>query len=167
MLGMIWAQSRNGVIGRDGGLPWHLPEDLAHFRATTGTDAVIHGRSSWDALPPKFRPLPGRRNIVLTRNPGFTATGAEIATSLGQALQMLNGADAWVCGGGQVYAEAMSAADLLVVSQIDADIDGDTFAPQIGPEWGEPEAGPWIESTTGLRFRVLTYRRTATPKVAR
>lgn len=159
MLGMIWAQSRNGVIGRDGGLPWHLPEDLAHFRATTGSDAVIHGRASWDALPPRFRPLPGRRNIVLTRSRAFQAPGAEVVHSLGAALELLDGADAWVCGGGQVYAEAMAFADLLVVSEIDTDVQGDTHAPPIGAQWGLPEVGSWIESRTGLRFRVLTYRR--------
>ncbi|MFV0425921.1 MAG: dihydrofolate reductase [Beutenbergiaceae bacterium] len=156
---MIWAQSRNGVIGRDGGLPWHLPEDLAHFRATTRGDAVIHGRASWDALPARFRPLPGRRNIVLSRDPGFVAPGAEVAHSLTDALALLAGEDAWVCGGGQVYAEAMPMADRLVVSEIDLDIAGDTFAPVIGPEWGDPEIGAWIASNS-TRFRVVHYHRT-------
>jgi len=160
MLGMIWAQSRNGVIGRDGDLPWHIPEDWLHFRRTTGNDAVVHGRASWEALPQKNRPLPGRRNIVLTRQPDYDAPGAELAHSLPAALDLLDGADAWICGGGQVYADAMPLADLLVVTEVDAEIAGDTHAPEIGGEWGAPEVGDWIESSSGLRFRVLTYRRT-------
>jgi dihydrofolate reductase len=159
MLGMIWAQSRNGVIGRDGDLPWRLREDMQHFRRTTGTDAVIHGRASWEALPPNLRPLPGRRNIVLTRREGYQAPGAEIARSLPEALALLDGADAWICGGGVVYAEAMPVADLLVVSDIDIEVDGDTFAPEIGPGWAEPTVGDWVEASNGMRFRVLTYRR--------
>jgi dihydrofolate reductase len=160
MLGMIWAQSRNGVIGRDGDLPWHIPEDWRHFRRTTGSDAVVHGRASWEALPAKNRPLPGRRNIVLTRQRDYEAPGAELAHSLPAALDLLDGADAWICGGGQVYTDAMPLADLLVVTEVDAEIDGDTLAPEIGPEWSVPEVGDWIESSSGLRFRVLTYRRT-------
>lgn len=159
MLGMIWAQSRNGVIGRDGDLPWRIPEDWKHFRRTTGNDAVVHGRASWEALPEANRPLPGRRNIVLTRQRDYEAPGAEVAHDLPAALALLDGADAWICGGGQVYAEAMPYADLLVVSEIDADIDGDTLAPPIGPEWGSPEISDWVDSTKGLRFRVLIYRR--------
>lgn len=159
MLGMIWAQSRNGVIGRDGGLPWRLREDMEHFRRTTGTDAVVHGRASWEALPRTFRPLPGRRNIVLTRQQDFEAPGAQIAHSLPEALAMLDGADAWICGGGEVYAEAMPVADLLVVSDVDIEVDGDAFAPEIGPGWADPAIGDWIDASNGMRFRVLTYRR--------
>lgn len=159
MLGMIWAQSRNGVIGRDGDLPWRIPEDWQHFRRTTGSDAVVHGRASWEALPEKTRPLPGRRNIVLTRQPDYVAPGAEVVHDLGAALALLDGADAWICGGGQVYTEAMPLADLLVVTEIDADVDGDTRAPEIGPGWGEPEIGEWVESRSGHRFRVTRYRR--------
>ena len=160
---MIWAQSRNGVIGRDGDLPWRLREDMRHFRRTTGSDAVVHGRASWEALPPRMRPLPGRRNIVLTRRPGYQAPGAEIARSLPEALALLDGADAWICGGGQVYAEAMPLADLLVVSEIDIEVDGDTYAPEISSGWADPRVGEWVEAENGMRFRVLTYRRTAGP----
>jgi dihydrofolate reductase len=160
MLGMIWAQSRDGVIGRDGDLPWRLPEDMAHFKRTTGRDAVVHGRASWDALPPRFRPLPGRRNIVLTRQPDFEAPGAEVAHSLPEALALLGAEPAWICGGGEVYAQAMPYADLLVVSEVDASVEGDTHAPAIGPEWGEPEIGDWVEDErAAMRFRVLQYRR--------
>ena len=158
MLGMIWAQAHDRVIGRDGGLPWHLPEDMRHFRETTGRDTVIHGRTSWDALPAKVRPLPGRRNIVLSRDPGFRADGAEVATSLDEALALVEHEDAWICGGGQVYAEAMDRADLLVVTEIDLDVDGDALAPPITGEW-EPSPGPWRTAGNGMRFRVVSYRR--------
>lgn len=159
MLGMIWAQARNGVIGRDGDLPWRIPEDWRHFRRTTGSDAVIHGRASWESLPPTSRPLPGRRNIVLTRRHDYEAPGAEIVHTLADALGAVAGEPAWICGGGQVYVDAMPFADLLVVTEVDAEVDGDTHAPEIGAEWGEPEVGAWVDSTSGLRFRVLTYRR--------
>lgn len=159
MLGMIWAQSRNGVIGRDGDLPWRIPEDWRHFVRTTGTDAVIHGRASWEALPEASRPLPRRRNVVVTRQRDYEAPGAEVVGSLAEALELLDGVDTWVCGGGEIYRQAMPYAELLVVSEVDVEVDGDTFAPVIGPDWGEPEVGDWVTSRTGPRFRVLTYRR--------
>lgn len=159
MLGMIWAQSRNGVIGRDGDLPWRIREDWQHFRRTTGADPVVHGRASWEALPEVNRPLPGRRNIVITRQRDYEAPGAEVVHSLPEALALLDGADAWICGGGQIYNEAMPIADQLVVSEIDVEVDGDTYAPEIGPGWAHPEIGDWVEAANGMRFRVLTYRR--------
>ena len=85
-LGIIYARSRNGVIGKDNVMPWHLPEDLAHFKRTTLGAPVIMGRKTWDSLPPRFRPLPGRRNIVITRDPQWQAQGAERASSLDEAL---------------------------------------------------------------------------------
>jgi dihydrofolate reductase len=163
MLGMIWAQANGGVIGRAGGMPWHLPEDLAHFRRTTGGQAVIMGRASWDALPAAFRPLPGRRNIVLSRRAGFAAEGAETAGSLADALELVAGQDAWICGGAQVYAAALALADVVVVTDIDLEIDGDAHAPDLGSEWvlssREPADG-WHRSAGGLGFRISAFRRT-------
>ncbi|WP_308116649.1 dihydrofolate reductase [Occultella gossypii] len=156
---MIWAQARGRVIGRDNDLPWHLPEDLAHFRSTTAGDAVVMGRRQWESLPERFRPLPGRRNVVLSRNPDYVADGAELATTLDAALALVADEDAWVCGGGEVYARAIPHADVLVVTEIDLDVEGDTFAPPIGPEWEVTEAGPWRTGAGGLRFRILTYGR--------
>ncbi|MFC4554219.1 dihydrofolate reductase [Georgenia faecalis] len=162
-LGMIWAQAHDRVIGRDGDLPWRLPEDLAHFRRTTASDAVVMGRTSWFALPDSYRPLPGRRNIVLSGDPDFTPEGAEVARSLEAALALLDGTDAWICGGARVYADAMPYADVLVVTDIDLDVDGDCQAPEIGPEWTvvgmDPADGAWREAKNGLRFRITTYRR--------
>lgn len=162
-LGMIWAQAHDRIIGADGDMPWHLPEDLRHFRRTTGHDPVIMGRSSWDALPPHFRPLPGRRNIVLSGRPGFEAPGAETATSLESALSLVEGERAWVCGGARVYAEAMPHADVLVVTDIDIEVAGDRRAPRIGAEFEIIERTPWLTSADGLRYRISSYRRTSRP----
>ncbi|HLR27686.1 MAG TPA: dihydrofolate reductase [Ruania sp.] len=159
MLGMIWAQARHGVIGRDNDLPWHLPEDLKHFRRTTSGDAVVMGRRQWESLPPKVRPLPGRTNVVLTRNPDYSAPGAHVAGSLGEGLEVVADQDAWICGGGQVYTEALPLADRLVVTEIDLEVAGDTYAPPIGPQWQVEHTGPWLRGAGGLNYRILTYRR--------
>lgn len=162
MLGMIWAQARDRVIGRDGDIPWHLPEDLAHFRRETRGHAVVMGRTSWDALPEAYRPLPGRRNVVLSRRPDFTADGAEVVHSLEAALALLADQPIWICGGAQVYAEALPRADVLVVTEIDLDVDGDALAPEIGQEWTldrrEPAEG-WASGAGGLPYRISWYSR--------
>ena len=161
-LGMIWAQAHDRVIGRAGEMPWHLPEDLAHFRRTTGRAPVIMGRGSWEALPERYRPLPGRRNIVLSTRPDFRPHGAEVAHDLPAALALLDGADGWVCGGANVYAQAMPWADLLVVTDIDLAVDGDRVAPSVGPEWVVDPAGTddtWRTAGNGLRYRISSYRR--------
>nr|WP_277050626.1 dihydrofolate reductase [Ruania albidiflava] len=159
MLGMIWAQAHDRVIGRDNDLPWHLPEDLKHFRTTTAGDAVVMGRRQWESLPPKVRPLPGRRNVVLTRNPDYDAPGAELVSCLADALALVAEEDAWICGGGQVYEEALPYADVLVVTEIDLTVPGDTYAPPITSEWVRAEVTDWQEAASGLRFRIVTYRR--------
>lgn len=159
MLGMIWAQAHDRVIGRDNDLPWHLPEDLKHFRRTTSGDAVVMGRRQWESLPPKVRPLPGRTNVVLTRNPEYSAPGAYVAGSLREGLDLVGDQDAWICGGGQVYADAMAYADRLVVTDLDLRVDGDAHAPQIGPEWELVARGPWHVSKTGTRYRISEYER--------
>ena len=156
---MIWAQAHDRVIGRDNDLPWHLREDLKHFRTTTAGDAVVMGRRQWESLPDKVRPLPGRRNVVLTRNPDYRAPGAELAANLDAALALVAGEDAWICGGGQVYDEALAHADLLVVTEIDLEVAGDTYAPPIGTEFQAVEVGDWQQAENGLRYRILTYRR--------
>lgn len=127
---LIFAQARQGVIGRAGTLPWHLPEDLAHFRRTTGRGTVLMGRRTWESLPARFRPLPGRRNLVLTTQPGWSAPGAQRCASLEEALAACGTeAEVWVIGGAQLYAMALPLADRLVVTEIDADFDGDTRFP--------------------------------------
>ena len=167
-VGLVWAQARGGVIGVDGGLPWHLPEDLARFRALTIGGTVVMGRATWESLPAAVRPLSGRRNVVLSRRSGFLAPGATVAASLEEALAAATG-DVWVIGGASVYRAAMPLADVAVVTEIDAAYDGDTLAPEPGPDWEPVEREPaegWLESRTGLRYRVTRMvRRTVQRKV--
>ncbi len=164
MIGLVWAQAANGVIGRDGALPWSLPEDLARFKALTTGATVVMGRATWDSLPASVRPLPGRRNVVLTRQEGWSAEGAVVARSVRDALQ--HEGDVWVMGGSSVYREAMPYADVLVVTEIDRAFDGDITAPVVGPPWRVASADPGLgfhTSRTGLPFRVVTWRRDAGP----
>lgn len=129
-LSLVAAVARNGVIGRDGDMPWRLPEDLKHFRAVTMGAPVIMGRRTWDSLSPAFRPLPGRRNMVVTRNEAWAAPGAEVAHSLEAALQRLEREPvAYLIGGAQLYAQALARADELVLTEIDRDFEGDACFP--------------------------------------
>ena len=158
-IGLIWAQARGGVIGKDGAMPWHLPEDLAHFKRTTLSHPVIMGRKTWGSIPPRFRPLPGRTNIVVTRQPDWHESGSQPAPSLREALQQCENADkVWVIGGAQIYAQALPLADELVVTEINADFDGDAFAPAIGPEWHEI-ARERIVAANGLPLAFVTWRK--------
>lgn len=173
-IGLIWAQARGGVIGAGGTMPWHLPEDLRHFSRTTAGSPVVMGRRTWESFPPRFRPLPRRTNIVITSDDDFAADGARRARDLDEALA-LAGADLdrreaegqgtgtiWVIGGGRVYREALDRADLLVVTEIDLDVTGDTTAPEIPGDAHLAEADPaqgWHESASELRYRILRYSR--------
>ena len=158
-LHLIFARAANGVIGKDNAMPWHLPEDMAHFKRTTLGCPVIMGRKTWDSLPPKFRPLPGRLNIVVTRDAGWQADGATRAGSLPEALAACQaGTDAWVIGGAQIYAQALPLASSAVVTEIARDFEGDAFAPVLGPEWKESTREAQI-STNGLPFAFVTYTR--------
>jgi dihydrofolate reductase len=161
-LGLIWAQTLAGVIGMDGTIPWRVPEDSAHFRSVTGTSSVVMGRRTWDSLPDRFRPLPERRNIVVTRQPGWHADGAVVADSVEAALAAAGG-DAWIIGGSELYAATIDRADVLEVTEIDTDAPGDTFAPSIDDGWAarlrEPSDGSWRQSRTGIRYRFIRYER--------
>ena len=127
---LIAAVARNGVIGRGGGLPWRLPEDMAHFRRVTTGCPVIMGRKTWESLPPKFRPLPGRRNIVATRQPGWRADGATVVADLDAAISAAGDAPrAFVIGGAELYAAALPRADRLLLTEIDASAEGDAHFP--------------------------------------
>ena len=131
---LIAAVARNDVIGHDNHLLWRLPEDMAHFRRSTQGCTVIMGRRTWDSLPDRFRPLPGRHNIVVTRQRNWSAPGASVAHSLDDALsQALASADkaarVFVIGGAELYASALPRADTLLLTEIDADFDGDVRFP--------------------------------------
>lgn len=162
-IGLVWAQARDRAIGRDGDMPWHLPEDLAHFKAVTRGAPVIMGRHTWESLPVRFRPLPGRENLVVSRSPGYVAEGAQVARSLQAALSAGEdrGAEtAWVIGGGQLYRAAMPLADELIITRIDLDVpDADTFAPEVGPEWELADPGTPLVSAAGLGYRFERWER--------
>jgi dihydrofolate reductase len=157
-LGLIWAQAHGGVIGAAGGMPWHVPEDLAHFKALTTGNTVVMGRKTWDALDPRFKPLPGRRNIVVTRDPEWHADGAEVAHSIDDAL---TDDPVWVIGGAELFAATIDRAERLEVTELDLTVDGDTWAPPIGAGWVVVDEGAWQESRTGIRYRFLRYARAA------
>ncbi len=158
-LHLIFARAANGVIGHNNTLPWHLPEDMAHFKRTTLGCPVIMGRKTWDSLPPKFRPLPGRLNIVVTRQDHWQAKGALRASSVADACaQCPPDSDAWVIGGAQIYAQALPLASTVVVTEIEANYEGDAFAPPLDSQWLESSRTSLV-SGTGLRFSFVTYRR--------
>ncbi len=162
----IWAQARDdagrAVIGLDGTMPWHLPEDLARFQELTAGGVVIMGRRTWESLPSRFRPLPRRTNIVVSHHEN-TFTGAASASSLEAALDVAEELDpdapCWVIGGSGLLAEAMRVADVLEVTEIDLVVEGDTFAPRVDPAAWRTEQGVWRTSREGLRHRFVTYRR--------
>jgi len=159
-LHLIYARARNGVIGNQGAMPWHLPEDLTHFKRQTQGHTVIMGRKTWESLPAAFRPLPGRRNIVITRQANWQAQGAEVAHSLEQAIQQCAQEEtAWVIGGADIYRQALPLAQKIVITEIDADFSGDAFAPELGGEWQVAQVEPKQISQTGLPFRFMVYAR--------
>ncbi|MCU4117836.1 dihydrofolate reductase [Variovorax sp. N23] len=158
-LNLIYARAANGVIGKDNALPWHLPEDMAHFKRMTAGCPVVMGRKTWDSLPPRFRPLPGRRNIVVTRQAGWQADGAERAGSLPEAMALsADAAEVWVIGGAQIYAEAAPLAQRAVVTEIGRDFEGDAHAPSLGAGWQETARETHV-AANGLPFGFVTYLR--------
>ncbi|MCX2711406.1 dihydrofolate reductase [Mycolicibacterium sp. J2] len=149
---LIWAQSASGVIGLDNGIPWRLPEDQARFKELTVGQTVIMGRLTWESLPARVRPLPGRRNVVVTRDAHYVADGAEVVTALPDDL------DGWVIGGAQLYELALPLADRVEITEIDVDVDGDAFAPTLDDSWSVIR-GDWLTSGSGLRYRFCSYHR--------
>jgi dihydrofolate reductase len=157
---LIAAVARNGVIGRDNDLLWKEPADQKHFAAATRGHAVVMGRRTWESLPPRSRPLPGRRNIVVTRSAGFDAPGAETVDSLDAALQRLSGApQVFVIGGAQLYAQALPRVDEMVLTEIDADLHGDVHFPHWDRQaFSEVRREAHVDAQ-GLPFAFVTYRR--------
>jgi dihydrofolate reductase len=157
-LGLIWAQSLSGVIGRDGSIPWRVPEDMVRFKQLTLGHTVVMGRLTWESLPIKVRPLPGRRNVVLTRQGDYCADGARVVTTLNAALE-----DdlTWVIGGAQIYRLALPLASRLEITEVDFDLpsrNDDAMAPERNGGW-DRTVGDWLTSTTGLRYRFVTLLR--------
>jgi dihydrofolate reductase len=158
VISIVVARARNGVIGRDGALPWHLPTDMRHFKDLTTGHVVLMGRGTFESLPERFRPLPDRRNLVLSRLVR-ALPGAEVFADLQSALDACD-RDCFVIGGGTVYREASALADRVYATEIDGDVEGDTFFTQLGsPEWRLAQCGEPIEEN-GLSFRFAVYERT-------
>jgi dihydrofolate reductase len=156
-LKLIFARAANGVIGAGNQMPWHLPEDLAHLKRLTLGWPVIMGRKTWDSLPLRWRPLPGRKNIVVTRQTDWSDAGAVRTGSLREAIAQCGPvAQAWVIGGAQIYAEALPHATGAVVTEIEQSFEGDTYAPEFGPHWSEESRQSQV-SANGMKFSFVSY----------
>lgn len=184
---IIAAVAKNRIIGRDNQLIWNIPEDMAHFKALTQGHTVLMGRKTWESLPPRFRPLPGRRNIVVSRQADYSAPGAEVADSLENGLKLAStvvsaidsmtadGTNSageativFIIGGEQIYTQAMVLADRLEITEVDLEPEGDAWFPEISANM-ETKAGAAVDwklvakntppSQSGTGFSFLTYRR--------
>lgn len=159
-LALIAAVARNGAIGKGNGLLLVDAVDQRHFRDTTLGHPVLMGRRTWESLPARFRPLPGRRNLVLSRDPALALPGADVVGSLDQALVLC--ADAprlFVIGGAEVYGLALPHADEMALTEIDADLDGDTFFPAFDRAAFDVADERHVAGASGLPLRFVTYRR--------
>ncbi len=166
---LIWAQSASGVIGRAGDIPWRLPEDMSRFKALTMGHTVVMGRRTWESLPARFRPLPGRRNVVLTRQADYVAEGAHVVRSFEDALSPRGSSaddalmhdNVWVIGGAEIYALALPYAGRCEVTEVDLDMpreDDDAAAPVLDEGWAAQDED-WQVSDSGLRYRFSSYQR--------
>jgi dihydrofolate reductase len=149
---MIWAEARDRVIGAGGTIPWRIPGEQAMFRERTMGATVVMGRATWDSLPERVRPLPGRRNVVLTRDPAWAAPGAEAVHAPEQVE--LAGGDVWVMGGEAVYRAFLPIAEHIVRTRIDLEVKGDVRAPGLGPQWSVRSDSGWQTTESGLRYVV-------------
>ena len=175
---IIAAVAKNRVIGRDNQLIWNIPEDMAHFKALTQGHTVLMGRKTWESLPPRFRPLPGRCNIVISRQADYSAPGAAVADSLESGLKLASAlgpasacmiaATVFIIGGEQIYKQAMALADRLEITEVDLEPEGDAWFPEIAASM-ETLASPTVDweivakntppSQSGTGFSFVTYRR--------
>lgn len=159
MIVIIAAVARNGVIGNRNALPWHLPEDMRHFKALTTGHAVIMGRKTWESLPRKFRPLPNRQNYVLTRDPAYCAEGATVVHSPDEARKVGAGGTAYIIGGAELYAQMLPYAQRLELTEIDATYEGDAFFPSFDRvQWREVKRES-SRTEAGLGYAFVTYER--------
>ena len=155
-LTLVVAMDAQRGIGVDNKLPWHLPEDLAHFKRVTLGHPIIMGRKTFDSIG---RPLPKRRNIVVTRNAGWAHEGVEAAGSLREAIALAGDEQASIIGGAQIFAESLQLADRMIVTHIDGVYRCDTFFPEIDPAVWEVTAREEHRSADGVAFSFVTYER--------
>ncbi len=165
MISLIAAVASNRAIGKNNELLWHLPEDMRHFRETTRGKPVIMGRKTWESLPDAFRPLPGRQNLVVSRNPGYQAPGATLAGSLEEAVlkaaPSTEADEVFVIGGADLYRQALPLASRLYLTEIAESIEGDVFFPEVLPQEWEEVSRQKQQGTPGLTFSFVVYRRRA------
>jgi len=160
VLSLIAAVARNRVIGKANQLLWHLPEDMRHFRETTRGKPVIMGRKTWESLPDSFRPLPGRLNIVVSRNPAYQALGATLAGSIEEAICHAGDAmELFVIGGEELYRQAMPKADRLYLTEIDADFAGDALFPEVARQEWEEVSRKAQQGASETSFSFVVYQR--------
>jgi dihydrofolate reductase len=165
---LVWAEAHDRVVGANGGIPWRLAEDQRNFRDRTMGATMVMGRATWDSLPARFRPLPGRRNVVLTRDPAWRAAGAEVVHSVDDAARAAP--EIWVMGGAEVYAAFLPRAAHIMRTRIDLDVAGDTRAPELGAEWVVTADSGWRTSSEGLRYvieELVRVRRDGGPEAAK
>ena len=157
-LTLVAALARGRAIGLRGGMPWHLPAELAHFKVTTMGKSLVMGRKTWESIG---RALPGRQNIVVTRDDAYEAPGCDIAHSLQQAIELATSDEVMVIGGASLYASALPHADRMILTHIDSDVEADTWF----PEWEERE---WVpvsrehfaaDHVNGLAYDIVEYQR--------
>jgi dihydrofolate reductase len=162
---MIWTQDKRGVIGANGAVPWHRPEQQPELEAVTAGHGVIVGRRTWDAMTAVAPIVSERPVFVISRDDSLVIPGAVVARSLDAALEGLlsRGDDeVWILGGGQIFSEGVGQADVAIVTSIDHSYNGDTYAPGLGSEWSaaDPETPvEWTTSAGGMRYRTRTYRK--------
>ena len=157
-LTLIAAMGKNRAIGLDGRMPWHLPAELQHFKKTTMSKTIVMGRKTWQAIG---RPLPGRQNIVVSRNPGFLAEGADLASSVDDAVAMSESDEVMIIGGGQLYALALPSATRMVLTLIDIEPEADTWFPEWDDsEWSQVSEEHYpVDDGNELAYRIVELRR--------
>jgi dihydrofolate reductase len=157
---IIAAVAKNQVIGKDNQLIWHIPADMAHFKTLTQGQTVLMGRKTWESLPPRFRPLPGRRNIVISRQADFSAPGAELANSLESALALAaTDPSVFIIGGAEIYQQAMPLADRLEITLVDLEPEGDSWFPEIATVHWLETAKTTPPDKTGTGYSFISYTR--------
>jgi len=162
VVSLIWAEAADRIIGSNGSIPWRLPEEQQHFKRLTMGGIVVMGRGTWESLPASVRPLPGRRNIVVTRQASYDAPGAEVVSSVEDALKLAGDDDVWVAGGASIYEQALPFADRVVRTRVHVEAEGDTRAPVLDASWtmvGRDPASGLHKSETGLDYCVATLER--------
>lgn len=173
-IGMVWAQSLDGVIGLDGDMPWHVPEDLKHFKEVTMGEVLVMGRRTWSSFPDSFRPLPGRTSIVVSKTFAKDPSDeklqhdnvrvvADLAEGLELAGELKSGPMIWVIGGGSLYDQALEVTTVVERSLFNIHVDGDTYAPKLDASWNQTEQDPsegWHTSKSSVQYRFERWERT-------